>query len=176
MSNRMFKTILIAGAVLMLAAPVHALERDGFRVGMTFDEAQKTVPLGYSLKLLPNATSIFQAYIPINDRQDVFGSLAFCRGHLISYASPNINVDGEYINEVERAISIYGSQPRTKVISSSWSGRGGGTIQTMSLTWTLVSGEQYEIDLLPQGHDSYGNVSHIASAFVRIAAQNTRCS
>lgn len=115
-------------AALIAVSPVRAFDVDGFKTGMTVEEAQ-AVARGAGFFLDKPQGTLWTVYeTSVSDRQ----RLAFCNGRLFAYGKPLKDLSA-FIRALSQKTSDAG---RGEYGSSGYDGMTPGTtIQTMYITW-----------------------------------------
>jgi hypothetical protein len=165
---------LIAG-LAMCQAPTAKPSFEAFRLrsGMTPDDVSKEFP-NYELRWLaqPHGAAMLVER-PVNpDDPDIYASLSFCNNRLWSVIR-DVDPDTEFLTYVQDYVHDYG-QPTVKVEKQPWTGKNGGDISSLVLTW-IAGGIRRHVTLFPEGRTGAGELRYTRNASIGLSF-NTPCN
>lgn len=177
--NRQGVPLLLVSSVIAALAIAHgastgpSFEAFGLRSGMTPDEVNRKLP-DYELRWLaePHGAAML-VHTPVNaDDPDIYASLTFCNNRLWSVIR-DVDPDTDFLNYAQDYLREYG-QPTVSVEKQPWTGKNGGDVTTLDLTW-IRDGLRRAVSLNPEGRTGAGELRYVRGARVRVGF-NTPCS
>lgn len=147
-----------------------AFDVDGFRSGMTEDEAEQIIHARglESWEIQRNTVQAHGLMFGNRLKYEVAGSLSFCRNQLMSYIK-DIDFDADYVPTLHSLIREHG-QPNVRAALDTLV-QGGGHIQDVKMAW-YFSNERIELTFWPQHRKGNGDVAAYRGSSINYASRN----